>query len=176
MNIIVAVNSDWGIGQDGTQTIVIPEDRRRFSRLTDGCIIICGRKTFEDFKKPLPNRKNIIMTKNKGYTVSGALIKHTVEEVFAEIAGEPAERVFVIGGGSIYRQFLPYCSCAYVTKIEAAPPSDVFFPNLDELPEWSIDHIEPSVDHYASSDATATPVSYQYILYKKQTNPQQGAI
>ena len=169
MNIIVAVNSDWGIGLGGTQTIVIPEDRRRFKTLTDGCTIISGRKTFEDFRKPLPNRKNIILTRDRDYRVDGAVIKHSVDDILSEISGDHAEKVFVIGGGSVYRLFLPLCALAYVTKIEAAPPSDTFFPNLDESLSWSVDLIEPSSDcHLSINASTTTPVRYSYVLYRNK--------
>ena len=138
MDIIVAVYSDWGIGCSGTQPIVIAEDRQYFKEKTNGAIVISGRRTFEDFGKPLPNRKNIILTSDRDYKINGAVVVHSVEELMAEIADAP-EQVFVIGGESIYRTLLPMCSHAYVTKIELAPESDTFFPNLDELPDWSLD-------------------------------------
>ena len=138
MNAIVAVTGDWGIGCNGTQSVVIPEDRRRFKTLTEGCVVIAGRKTFEDFGRPLPNRKNIILTRDPNYRVDGAVIKHSADDVLEEISGEPRDKIFIIGGEEIYRLFLPMCSCAYITKIDAVPPSDTFFPNLDELPEWEL--------------------------------------
>ena len=159
MNAIVAVNSDWGIGCRGTQTIVIPDDRRRFMKLTSGGTVITGRRTFEDIGALLPKRKNIILTGNREYTADGAVIRHSVNGVLDEIAGEPPERVFVIGGESIYRQFLPMCEKAYVTKIKAAPPSDTFFPNLDELPEWELLEQSPVREEPEN-------LRYSFTLYK----------
>ncbi|MDR0490624.1 MAG: dihydrofolate reductase [Oscillospiraceae bacterium] len=139
MNIIVAVNSDWGIGYNNTQSIVISEDRRHFKKITDGGVLIAGRKTFEDLGRPLPDRKTIVITRDRKFNVKGVVVAHSVDEVLAKITDEDSGKVFVIGGGSIYRLFLPLCSNAYVTKIDAAPPSDTFFPNLDNMPEWSLE-------------------------------------
>ena len=138
MNIIVAVFSDWGIGCSGTQQIVLQEDRQYFKEVTNGGVVIYGRRTFEDFNKPLPNRRNIILTGDRNFSVDGATIVHSPAEVFAEIAGEDQNKVFIIGGESVYRMFLPACKFAYVTTIYAAPESDTFLPNLDELRNWTL--------------------------------------
>ena len=139
MNLIVAVNSDWGIGYNNTQSIIIPEDRHNFHRLTKGGIVIAGRKTFEDFGRPLPNRKNIILTHDRKFKVSGALAAHSLDEALAIVADEDTEKVFVIGGGSVYEQFLKMCTFAHITKIESAPRSDTYFPNIDESADWSLE-------------------------------------
>ena len=147
MNTIVAVNSDWGIGFNGGQTIVIPEDRRYFRRVTDGGTIIAGRKTYEDFGRPLPNRKNIVLTRDKSFKVPGIITAHTIEEAIAHISGDDPGKVFVIGGGSVYEAFLPFCTRAYVTIIEASPPSDTFFPNLDDLSGWTLEQQESGIQN-----------------------------
>ena len=139
MNAIVAVYSDWGIGYNCRQTTVIPEDREFFKDMTSGGVIIAGRKTFEGFAGPLLNRKNIVLTHNRSYISDGAVTANTVEDVLAEITGVSADMVFVVGGGEVFRLFLPRCTFAYVTKIEASPTSDTFFPDLDALPGWQID-------------------------------------
>jgi len=164
MNAVVAVNSDWGIGHGGKQTIVIPEDRRLFKKLTDGGTLIVGRMTFEDFGGSLPNRKIIILTRDSGYTADYAVIKHSIDGALSEIADTPPEKVFVVGGESIYRQFLPMCLYAYVTKIESAPPSDTFFPNLDELPHWEIVGQE-QINEW-------NDIRFSFVTYKNMTNPQ----
>jgi len=136
MIIVVAVYSDWGIGFEGSQQIVLPEDRAYFNDFTSGGTVIVGRKTFEALRGPLPRRKNIVLTRNLGYDANGAIVRHTVDEVLAEIGDTDPEKVFLIGGAEIYLLFMPYCSYASVTKIEASPMSDVFFPNLDALDNW----------------------------------------
>ncbi|MCL2226892.1 MAG: dihydrofolate reductase [Oscillospiraceae bacterium] len=141
MNVIVAVNADWGIGFGGKQPIVLPEDRKFFRERTTGGVIIAGRNTFEDFPGVLPERKNIILTRDKSFKADGATVLHAIEEVLSEIAGTDPSKVFVVGGGNIYSQFLPLCKTAYVTKIEAAPQSDTYFPNLDILPSWALVHV-----------------------------------
>ena len=138
MNTIVAVNSDWGIGYNNTQSIVINEDRQYFRKITDGGTVIVGRMTYEDYGSPLPNRKNIVLTRDKDFNVPEVHVAHTTDEVFALIANDDPDSVFVIGGSSIYSTFLPMCTYAYVTKIRATPLSNVFFPNLDDLQNWSL--------------------------------------
>ena len=137
MEAIVAVYTDWGIGSDGTQPIVVPEDRRRFAQLTRGATVIVGSKTLLDFpqSRPLSGRRNIIMTRQDG-EVEGAETVHTPEEAAELCAGD--ERVFVIGGATVYMAMFPYLERIYVTKIDATPASDAYFPNLDALPDWRL--------------------------------------
>jgi len=139
MNAIVVVDSGWGIGCCGKQTIVIPEDRKHFRELTSGGVVIVGRKTFECMPGPLPNRKNIVLTRGGGFRADGAVITRTVDEALAEVGAADSGGVFVIGGGEIYRLFLPRCRFAYVTKVEAAVLADTFFPDLDSLPDWELE-------------------------------------
>jgi len=136
MNIIVAVNSDWGIGYNGKQSIVIPEDRRFFKKVTDGGVVIVGRKTFEDIGRPLPNRKNIVLTRDASFAADGVVIAHSLNEVIEETINEDPNKVFVIGGGEIFKLFMPECDLAYVTRIDAESESDTFFPNLDTMSGW----------------------------------------
>jgi len=164
LNIIVAVNSDWGIGHKGIQTIVIPEDRRYFKEMTSGGVVIIGRKTFESIGKPLPDRKNIILTKDRSFSADGAVAAHSVEDVLAEIANDDSGKAFVIGGGEIYRQFLPLCANAYVTKIEATPPSDIYFPDLDNLPAWALE---------SESEIRYSESGIRYSFWKYKNNAAQ---
>lgn len=142
MDAIVAVYSDWGIGDGGTQPVVLKADRRHFRSLTDGSAVIVGRKTLEDFPggKPLANRFNIVVSR-QGINVDGALVVHSTGEALD--AAEDFEQCFVIGGASVYMQFFNYLERVYVTKIDIEPPSDSFFPNLDRNPEWECVAQEP---------------------------------
>lgn len=138
MELIVAVYSDWGIGRDGTQPIALSADRKFFRETTRGAAVIVGRRTVEDFpgQRPLPGRVNYLLTRGeKNYP--GFRSCHSPEEAL-EMTKE-AERVFVIGGGSVYRRMLPYCDAAYITKLGVCPESDTFFPNLDESPDWEME-------------------------------------
>ncbi len=142
MEAIVAVYNDWGIGSDGTQPIVVPEDRRRFAELTRGATVIVGSKTLLDFpdSQPLKGRRNIVMTR-KEEGVPGAELVHTPEEA-AALCGD-GDRVFVIGGATVFMAMFPYLDKIYVTKIDATPRSDAYFPNLDSLPDWRCASSEP---------------------------------
>ena len=140
MELIVAVYDDWGIGADGTQPVALSADRKFFRETTRGAMVIVGRRTVADFpgQKPLPGRENVILTR-KGREVPGFTVCTSVEDALA--LAEKAERAMVIGGGSIYKQMLPYCTTAYVTKVHATPVSDTFFPNLDADPQWELDEV-----------------------------------
>ena len=142
MDAIVAVYSDWGIGDGGTQPVVLKADRRHFRSLTDGSAVIVGRKTLADFPggKPLANRFNIVVAR-QGINVDGALVVHSTGEALD--AAEDFEQCFVIGGASVYMQFFNYLERVYVTKIDTEPQSDSFFPNLDRNPEWECVSQEP---------------------------------
>ena len=142
MDAIVAVYSDWGIGDGGTQPVVLKADRRHFRSLTDGSAVIVGRKTLTDFPggKPLANRFNIVVSR-QGINVDGALVVHSTGEALD--AAEDFEQCFVIGGASVYMQFFNYLERVYVTKIDTEPQSDSFFPNLDRNPEWECVSQEP---------------------------------
>lgn len=142
MDAIVAVYSDWGIGDGGTQPVVLKADRRHFRSLTDGSAVIVGRKTLADFPggKPLANRFNIVVSR-QGINVDGALVVHSTGEALD--AAEDFEQCFVIGGASVYMQFFNYLERVYVTKIDTEPQSNSFFPNLDRNPEWECVSQEP---------------------------------
>ena len=135
MEAIVAVFSDWGIGSEGTQQIVLKADRAHFRALTAGAAVIVGRRTLGDFPggRPLKGRENIVVTR-QNIKIEGAEVAHSTEEALALAAKYP--RALVIGGASIYRQFLPYVDTVHVTKIDRAPASDSFFENLDASPDW----------------------------------------
>ena len=137
MDAIVAVYDDWGIGAGGTQPVALSTDRKFFRETTRGAMVIVGRRTIDDFpgKKPLPGRVNVAISRNADQ-IPGFTLCRSPEEA-AELA-KTAQRAMVIGGGTVYRQMLPYCDTAWVTKVHVTPASDTFFPNLDEDPCWTL--------------------------------------
>lgn len=137
MELIVAVYDDWGIGRDGTQPVALRADRKFFRETTRDAMVIAGRRTVEDFpgKNPLPGRENVVISRSTG-EIPGFTLCHTPEE--AAGLAKKAERAFVIGGGSIYRQLLPLCDRAYITKVHCTPVSDTFFPDLDKAADWML--------------------------------------
>ena len=136
MDAIVAVYSDWGIGDGGTQPVVLKADRVHFRQVTEGAAVIVGRKTLSDFPggRPLKGRYNIVVTR-QDIQIEGAQVVHSTEEALAAAAEYP--RCLVIGGASVYKQFYPHLSRVYLTKIELTPHSDSFFPDLDADPAWA---------------------------------------
>ena len=111
MNVIVAVDKNWGIGLKNKLLVSIPEDMKFFRTETAGKVVVMGRKTLESFPNgmPLKNRTNIVLTSSKSYDAKGALVFHTVEEVLEELKNYPSEDVYIIGGGTIYKQFSSAC-------------------------------------------------------------------
>ena len=158
MELIVAVYDDWGIGAEGTQPVALSADRKFFRETTRGAMVIVGRRTIEDFpgQKPLPGRVNVLLTR-KGGDFPGFTLCESPEKA-VEIA-RTAERAMVIGGGSMYRQMLPYCDTAYVTKVHCQPVSDTFFPNLDEDPQWALSQVLQAGEEDG--------VSYEMCLYRR---------
>ena len=159
MELIVAVYDDWGIGKDGTQPVALSADRKFFRQATKGAMVIVGRRTIEDFpgKKPLPGRVNVVLTRTKqeipGFTVA------TSPEEAMELA-KTVERAMIIGGGSIYRQMLPLCDTAYITKVHCTPESDTFFPNLDADPDWTLESVLQSGEEDG--------IAYEMCMYKRK--------
>ena len=140
MNLIVNVDKNWAIGYHGKLLVNIPEDMKFFRSETTGKVVVLGRKTLAPFPGglPLKNRTNIILTRNPEFTVKGAVVCHSVEEVLEELKNYPSEDVYIIGGDTIYRQFLPYCDVAHVTRTDHAYDADTWFPNLEEDPDWEL--------------------------------------
>ena len=158
MDAVVAVYSDWGIGAQGTQPLVIPADRVRFRELTTGHAVIVGRKTLEDFPggRPLKNRHNIVITR-QNLTIEGATVAHSTQEAVEET--KKYEHCFVIGGASVFAEYFPHLTRVFVTKIDAVPHSDAFFPNLDASADWQCTGAEPWQEHEG--------VRYQFCTYER---------
>lgn len=161
MNIIVAVDKNWAIGKDNKLLVSIPADMKMFRQETSGKVVVMGRKTLESFPNglPLKNRTNIVLTGNKDYKVKDAIVVHTLEEVLKEIEKYPKEEVYCIGGDSVYRQLLPYCDTAYITKIDFAYEADSYFENLDEKKEWKITG--------RSGEQTYFDLEYEFLKYER---------
>uniref|UniRef100_UPI00093DED75 dihydrofolate reductase n=1 Tax=Parasporobacterium paucivorans TaxID=115544 RepID=UPI00093DED75 len=142
MEIIVAVDRNWGIGKKGDLLVKIPDDIQYFKSVTTGNVVVMGRRTFESLpnRKPLPDRVNIIVTKNTDYKVEGATVVHSVEEALEEVKKYPDKKIYNIGGGRLFNAMLEYCNVAYVTYIDYAYDADTYFPNLDKMPEWILEH------------------------------------
>lgn len=140
MKLIVAVDKNWGIGNNNKLLVSIPSDMKFFRQETSGKVVVMGRKTLESFPNgmPLKNRNNIVLTHNPDYEVKGAVVVHSLEELHEELKNYKSEDIYVIGGEGIYRQLVDECDVAHITKIDYEFEADAYFPNLDEKPEWEI--------------------------------------
>ncbi len=140
MNVIAAVDRNWGIGFQNRLLVRIPADQQWFYQTTKGKVIVVGRKTLETFPNglPLPSRRNVVLSRDPAFRVKGAQIVHSVEEALEFLTPYPSKEIFIAGGESIYRQFLSYCDVAHITKIDFAYEADAHFPRLDQMPEWEI--------------------------------------
>ena len=159
MNLIVNVDKNWAIGNNGELLVTLKGDMQYFKQMTTGKVIILGRETLKTFPlgEPLKDRINIVMTTDKIFTTENAIIVHSTKALLEELKKYKPEDVFVAGGGSIYKQLLSYVDKAYITKCDKAYPADTFFPNLDLLPEWKL--VETS-EAYQENDVT-----YSFNLY-----------
>ena len=162
MNLIVAVDKNWGIGNKDQLLVQIPNDQKFFRQETTGKVVVLGRKTLETFpnKAPLRNRTNFILSTNKDFKVEGAVVANSVEELLEKLKEYASKDIYIIGGESIYRQLLPYCDTAHVTKIDHAYNADSHFPNLDEMTEWKI-----TAD---SEEQTYFDLEYVFLKYEKK--------
>ena len=140
MNLIVAVDQNLGIGCDGQLLFHIPEDMRFFRSMTEGKIVVMGRKTLQSLPSgnPLPNRTNIVLTADPAFSVPGVLCCHSYGELESCLAHFPPEDVFLIGGASLYQALYDCCSYAYITRIESVRPADAAFPDLFSQPNWHL--------------------------------------
>lgn len=161
MNLIVAVDKNWAIGLGNKLLVSIPADMKFFRQTTTGKVVVMGRKTLESFPggQPLKNRTNIVITRDQNYKVKDGIVVSTIEEAVEELKKYKEEDIFVIGGESIYRQMLPYCKTAFVTKIDHAYDADTFFPNLDELEDWKLTGI--------SEEQTYFDLEYVFARYER---------
>ncbi len=135
MNAITVVDENWGIGKDGGLLVHLSGDLKYYKSKTIGRVTVVGRKTLESFPggKPLPDRVNIVMTRDPEYERDDCIVCRSIEEVMEEIKKYPEDQVFIAGGAEIYRQFMDLCDVFYVTKIYKGFKADRFFPDLDAM-------------------------------------------
>ena len=160
MNLIVCADRNWAIGNNNKLLVSIPKDMKSFREMTTGKVIILGRKTLATFPggRPLDSRTNIILSSDKKYKVDGAVVVNSIDELLKEISKYNSDDVYVCGGESVYRQLIPYCDVAHVTRIDQVYDADTYFPNLDDSDEWEI---EVESDEEVYFDVTYTFVKYR---------------
>lgn len=160
MNAIVCVSRSWAIGKDNQLLFHLKEDLRRFRALTTGGTVVMGRRTLDSFPggRPLPQRRNIVITRDRSFSRPGAEIAHSVDEALA-LTDPARDDVWLIGGSSVYAAALARCKYAYLTCVEDdVEDADAFFPELDHLPGWT--QVE------ASAPLEENGISYRFVTYR----------
>jgi len=135
LSIFVAVDEKRAIGKDNKLLWHIPEDLKRFKELTTGHAVIMGENTYHSIGKPLPNRTNIVMTLDKNLELPGCLVVHSMEEALSVAKEHESEEIIIMGGASIYKQFLPITDRLYLTLVKGEHEADTFFPDYSEFSE-----------------------------------------
>jgi dihydrofolate reductase len=151
VSLIVAVATNNVIGSEGDLPWHLPDDLRNFKHLTSGKPVVMGRKTFDSIGRPLPERRNVVITRDPGYGAPGCDIVASPEAAMALL--DDAEEVMIIGGGQVYAAFLPLADRVYFTRVRAEVDGDVTFPELDEN-EWQL----------VSSDAHCADDAHRYAF------------
>jgi len=159
VSAIVAAAENNAIGKDNHLLWHLPNDLRFFKRTTTGHPVIMGRKTYESVGKPLPNRRNIIVTRQAAYAAAGTEVVHSLAAALEACTG--VQEVFVVGGAEIYQQALPFIDRIYLTRVHVVLPGDSFFPQLDEG-VWRL----VSEDHHPADDRH--DYSYTFEIYDRQ--------
>jgi len=160
ISIIVAVSDDLGIGIKNDLLWRIPEDMKRFKKLTLGKGVIMGKKTWESLpRKPLPGRRNIVITDSPNEIFDDAITVYSIKEAIEKC--DKDDEVFIIGGGSIYRQFMPLADRLYITHVHKKAPADIYFPEIDRE-EWKVLEKE---EHKDMGDSVPP---YSYIIYERK--------
>ena len=160
MDIIAAVTSDWGLGKSGKLLFSIPDDMRFFREKTANCAVIMGKNTLLSFPngKPLKGRVNIVLSRDESFSPDGVIMARSISDIPGILRGLEDRRVFVIGGGSIYRQLLPFCEKAYITKMDTLIPADTYFPDLDSEKSWRLADVGEEREY--------SGVKYRFCVYE----------
>ena len=132
ISMIAAMAHDRVIGKDNQMPWHLPADLAHFKRVTLGKPVLMGRKTFESIGRPLPGRRNLVISRNPDYQAEGIEVVGSVEAALALLAGSSVEELMVIGGGHLYAEMLPSADCLYLTRIDLAVEGDTRFPAFDD--------------------------------------------
>lgn len=160
ISIIVAVSEDYGIGKNNDLLYHLPADLKRFRNLTMGQCIIMGKRTWESLpKRPLPGRENIVLTDIPGEEIAGSITAYSIEDALSKCP--KGKEIFIIGGGSIYRQFMPLADRLFITHVHEKVPADTWFPEI-KSDNWDI------VEKEEHPEAEGESPAYTYIIYRRR--------
>lgn len=170
MNLIVAVDENWAIGYKGDLLAHVPIDLKYFKAVTTGKNLVLGRKTLESFPNglPLPNRHHFLLSRSNHPLANHSQITlcNSIDDLQDKLQNIDKSEIFVVGGGEIYKELLPFCSKAYVTKLHEKFTADTFFPNLDEDKNWNL--IENDINFNINYDPESGGIATDFLLYEKK--------
>lgn len=161
MNLIVNVSKNWAIGKGNSLLFHLSQDMKFFKAHTTGKTVAMGRKTLESLPgaKPLPNRKNIILTRNPEYNPEGVTVYNSIEDFLKDTPD--TDDIYIIGGESLYRDLLPYCERAFVTKVDATvDDADAYMVDLDNHPDWEIEDVGEELEEKG--------YTFRFVTYKRK--------
>ena len=166
--MIVAVDREWGIGNKGDLLARVRADLFNFRDETSGKTVVLGSNTLATFPggRVLKNRTNIVLHPDKEYAPEGAIVAHSLDELFEILKNYNTDDVYIIGGASVYRQMLPYCDTAIVTKFDKSFEKDVFIPNLDEMDDWTLEKVGEAMESNPETDSEAG-LKFAFCTYKR---------
>ncbi len=162
MNLIVSADKHWSIGKNGRPLVNIPAERQLLLKETAGKVVVMGRKTLETLPggQPLGGRTNVVLSADLSFKARGAVVCRSMEETLAYLEEFDPKDIYILGGESIYRQFLPYCDTAHVTYIDYTYSADTHFSNLDQDPSWEM--------AAESEEQTYFDLCYTFRMYRKK--------
>lgn len=157
ISLIAAMDRNRTIGKDNRMPWRLPADMAYFKKLTTGHSVIMGRKTFESIGKPLPGRRNIIITRDREFAVEGCIVCHSVEEA---LKFDDGEEVFIIGGAEVYAEFMPHAGRLYITLLEEDFAGDAFFPEINTA-VWKL------VSKTPGEKNEKNPYTYAFVVFDR---------
>lgn len=168
LEAVAAADEGWGLGYQGRLLAHVAPDLRRFKELTTGQRVIYGRRTLATFPQgqPLPARENVLLTREGSFSHPGLRVVHSLHELGEYLSSAPERRNFVIGGAEVYRQLLPWCARAHITRLHRTFVADCFFPDLDAHPAWRL--IE------AGAAETWQDIPYSFCTYERLRGGEIG--
>jgi len=159
LSILVILSTNNVIGRDNKLPWHMPADLKRFKNLTMGHHILMGRRTFNEIKKPLPGRVNVVITRDPHFTAEGVAIARSIDEAISKAEAAGDLEVFLIGGGEIFNQVIHIADRMYITRIHADIDGDTYFPEFDDVNEWKLIDAE----HFEADEKNAYP--YSFLTY-----------
>lgn len=154
ISLVVAASNNNVIGKDNGLVWNLPDDMKHFKNVTWGMPVVMGRKTFESFKRPLPGRKNIVLSKQKDLKIEGAIVLNTMKDVEFLVKEMDVKELMVIGGGEIYKMYYPKANKIYMTRVDTVIEGDTFFPPIDEKAWRLVSSIKNTADERHAYDFT----------------------